>query len=267
MDILNRILDLFLEAFKISPLEMLFIFSLLAIFFWLSKELRIQKTEEIGLQKERTEKALHALSQILTEGKNYGNGMEGKVFFHSVYSAIPFLEYRIAAEMLELIDQENLSESEKISAIYFVAKKEILVITSSSNKNLLKTKLIIDDLESIFSKFGRIFEPFYISGIIIFSILLLLSIDYNNISISLIVAKTVCFIISSFFLVMGADLVIEKSLKLELGIYIFLVVVTGYAVTISSEKYTFYILSIFIICFSLFVYFLFKQRALSRNTI
>ncbi|MGB6409233.1 MAG: hypothetical protein WBF39_17290 [Planococcus donghaensis] len=224
VEILNRILDISVETFGANPLEVLCMLFLLIVFLWLYKELRSQQMEEIALQKERAERLLASFSLILLEGNTYHTTSDKVAFIQAVYSALPFMEYKLSKEILTILE-DNSTEAVKVQTITEKIKDEVLFLSSFSNRYLFKTKLLTEDVEKFFIKLRRIFGPAMASFFIIYSVLLILSISFSGTTYWWMFAKPLCFITACLLVPFTIDLVMEKKatkmvIGLLLGIFI-----------------------------------------------
>lgn len=236
-DILKQIIDISSTEFGANPLEVLAGLFLLIVFLWLYKELRNQQMEESVLHKERAEKSLTSFSLILLEGNSYHTTNDNKPFIQAVYSALPFMEYKLSKEVLAILE-DNLLESEQVQKITRRIKDEVLFLSSFSNSYLFKTKLLTEDVEKIYIKLRRIFGPAMVSFLIIVSALLLLSISFSGTTYWWMFVKPLCFIIACLLLPFTVDLISEKrGTKIIIGL-LFGIFISTIVLTSGPEKYS-----------------------------
>lgn len=264
MELLSKVIDAFIKAFGANPTEILFIFLFVGIFIWLSKELRNQLTVEKELHKERLDKSLTVLSEILIEGKNCENIANKEAIFRATFAAIPFIDYKLTKALISVMDSEEFSETKKSEVIVEKVKAETLSL-SQFNKNLFKTNLLMEDAEKFLSKLWKVFEPIVLSSSIMFFGLILLATGLPWESDFWMFVKPASLILGGFLLIFAVDLITEKKLN-KTGITLLIGnILSTFAIVASPEKYSIYFISFFAICFILFLYQGFKQNSKRNN--
>lgn len=224
MDILSRILDIVVESLNANPFEVLLYLILLGAFFWLSKEFRIQQREDKELRQELLEKSLTAYSQILYEGSIFKPGESNASFYQSIYSAFPFIDYKISKKIL-LIFEQDAAEEVKVQEIIDIAKSEVTFLSRLTSNHLLKNKLLTDDVEEFFSKLRKIFGSVFTSFFIIYSALLLVYISSSGETQFWMIVKPFSFFLACLLIPFSIDLLLERRMNrptalLLIGIFI-----------------------------------------------
>lgn len=231
MDILSKILEILLSTYESSPFEVLFYLILLGSFLWLSKEFRAQQREDKELRKEMLEKSLSAYSQILYEGSISKPDDSSVSFYHSVYSALPFIDYKTSKKIL-LIFEQDTTEEDKVQEILAIAKSEFTFLSGLTSNHLLKNKLLTDDVEEFFSKLRKIFGSMFTSFFIIYSALLLVYISSSGETQFWMIAKPFSFFMACLLIPFSIDLLLERRMNIPtavilIGIFISSFVLVG----------------------------------------
>lgn len=258
MDLLNKVIDIGIAAFGANPFEVLFVLILLIVFLWLYRELRNQQAEEIGVQKEQVERSLVAFSLILSENHFYQSTHNEKPVYEAIYSALPFMDFKLTKKVLSIMDNE-ISESEKFITIANLVKEEVLLLSGVSNRHAFKTKLLTEEMEKYYFKVQRIFGPAFVSIILICSFLLLFSISFSGESYWWMLLKPICFAIAIMLLPMFIDLVLERKLTLVVGGLLVGIFISTLVLTNGPEKYALSSFLLFVILLGGLAFYAYKQ--------
>lgn len=259
IDILNKTIDAFFTVFEASPIEVMVILIFVGILLWLSKEIGIQLARDREQRNQSLEKSLSVLSNILIEWENSKRSPNAETFYHTIYAAIPFIDYNLSKDLILLVAKEDISDDEKTKEAVEKVKKEILEL-SYYNKNLFKTSLLYDGLEKLLLKIWRIFEPIVFAASIMYVafIILLIGTPWENDFWK--VVKPASFILTVLLLILAIDLIREKKLT-KIGNSLFIIVIIMLIATVvTPERYSVYFLISFILALIILLYGGFKKH-------